>query len=115
MPQKLKTLDALLMTSDHEGLPMILLEAMTLETPIIAHTIGGIPNPLDQGKCAILFEEHRGSGYAKALYKLLSNAPTSHDITHNALERVMTDYSAHNNAQSHLALYREISSTTKTI
>lgn len=47
--QELQTLDTLLMTSDHEGLPMILLEAMSLKTPIIAHAVGGIPNLLDQG------------------------------------------------------------------
>ena len=49
--QQLQTLDALLMTSDHEGLPMILLEAMCLQIPIIAHAVGGIPHLLDQGRC----------------------------------------------------------------
>jgi len=46
--QTLQTLDALLMTSDHEGLPMILLEAMCLQIPIIAHAVGGIPHLLDR-------------------------------------------------------------------
>ena len=46
--------DILLMTSDQEGLPMILLEAMATRVPIVAHAIGGIPNLLDYGKCGIL-------------------------------------------------------------
>jgi len=40
---KMTSLDVLLITSDHEGLPMALLEAMTLETPVISHAVGGIP------------------------------------------------------------------------
>lgn len=64
-------LDALLMTSDHEGLPMTLLEAIALEIPIIAHHVGGIPEVLDRGKCGWLVEEHSEQGYADAVSKLL--------------------------------------------
>ena len=42
------------MTSDHEGLPMILLEAMALKIPVLAHAVGGIPKLLDYGNCGIL-------------------------------------------------------------
>jgi len=45
--EKIASLDALLITSDHEGLPMTLLEAMALGTPVIAHAVGGIPQVLD--------------------------------------------------------------------
>ena len=68
--QKLKSIDALLMTSDHEGLPMVLLEAMAVYTPIIAHAVGGIPKLLDQGSSGILIQGHQPSDYAKAIYQL---------------------------------------------
>ena len=110
MPEKLRELDALLMTSDHEGLPMILLEAMTLETPIIAHAVGGIPNLLDQGKCGKLVKEHNDSGYAKALYELLNSPANKQVITQNALNRVSNIYSAEKNAKKHLQLYKKICS-----
>jgi len=108
MPEKLRDLDALIMTSDHEGLPMILLEAMTLETPIIAHDVGGIPNLLDQGNCGKLVKEHNSSGYAKALYEVLNSPAKKQVITKNALNRVINTYSAEKNAKEHLQLYKKI-------
>ena len=110
MPQKLKTLDALLMTSDNEGLPMVLLEAMTLKTPIIAHAIGGIPRLLNQGKCGQLVEDHSGASYAHTLYELLRNPTKKNDATQKAFNRVTTIYSAEKNALAHLALYKSICS-----
>src|SRR5205085_2417066 len=37
----LTNVDALIITSDHEGLPTVLLEAMALKVPVVAHAVGG--------------------------------------------------------------------------
>ena len=63
----IQDLDALMMTSDHEGLPMVLLEAMALRVPIIAHRTGGIPGLLDQGTCGILVDNQDPAAYARAI------------------------------------------------
>jgi glycosyltransferase involved in cell wall biosynthesis len=89
---------------------MILLEAMALETPIIAHAVGGIPNLLNNGDCGILVNYNRADSYTQALHKLLCNTKKSQTITHNALERVMKFYSAEKIAQAHIKLYSEICS-----
>ena len=39
-------LDLLLLTSDHEGLPMVLLEAMRSEVPVVATAVGGVGEAL---------------------------------------------------------------------
>jgi len=109
---KIKSLDALLMTSDHEGLPMILLEAMALETPIIAHAVGGIPKLLDQGSCGILVQENQAADYAKAIHMLATTPDMYTLITRNAYSRVVSDYSAEMNARKYLAEYSSISRRT---
>ncbi|NKB37601.1 MAG: glycosyltransferase [Gammaproteobacteria bacterium] len=69
----IKQMDMLLMPSDHEGLPMIILEAMILEVPIIAHAVGSIPKLLDEGAFGILIREHEQCAYRDAIIEVLSD------------------------------------------
>ena len=112
LPGKLQDLDMLLMTSDHEGLPMTLLEAMATATPIIAHATGGIPNLLDHGNCGLLADTQDASSYAEKIYLLAGSDSLRSNITNKALERVRNNYSAKRNAESYLLIYSEIAKTT---
>jgi glycosyltransferase involved in cell wall biosynthesis len=62
-------LDALIMTSDHEGLPMTLLEALALELPVYAHDTGGISEVLRNGDFGVLVEEQKETSFAEAIEK----------------------------------------------
>ena len=108
--KELQQLDILLMTSDHEGLPMVLLEAMALETPIIAHATGGIPQLLDNGTSGILVQEQDGAIYAGEIYKLLNSPESRLKIASNALQHVTANNSDMKNANSYHELYSEIAS-----
>ena len=106
--QELLDLDMLVITSDHEGLPMILLEAMVLQTPIIAHSVGGIPTLLDQGKCGVLISDHQPTAYAEAIYQLITNSDIRKSIIDNALNRVTAFYSSEKNATAYHTVYRSL-------
>jgi len=108
LPAVLRNLDLLLMTSDHEGLPMILLEAMTLQIPVIAHRVGGITSLLDQGECGVLVEDHRPEGYARAVRELCVKPELRGEIARKALQRIKTCYSARQNADNYCIEYRKI-------
>jgi glycosyltransferase involved in cell wall biosynthesis len=101
------------MTSDHEGLPMALLEAMALGIPIVAHAIGGIPKLLDYGASGILVHEHSSRDYAHEVYKLLRNPDLTEVIVKNAMDRVKKEYSAARNAQAILLEYIDILDTKR--
>jgi glycosyltransferase involved in cell wall biosynthesis len=104
---KLEEMDILLMTSDHEGLPMILLEAMALQLPVIAHAVGGIPVLLDQGSCGVLVYKHNAQAYGNEIYQLAHNPELYSNIQQKAQARVCTRYSADKNAGVYLLEYRE--------
>jgi glycosyltransferase involved in cell wall biosynthesis len=110
--KELQKLDVLLMTSDHEGLPMILLESMSLQTPIISHKVGGIPKLLGQGNCGILVSDQSISSYAQEIYLLAQDPEKRKNITQNALRRVKTHYSAKQNAHSYCEEYAILTSTS---
>ncbi len=106
--ERLQNLDMLMMTSDHEGLPMILLEAMALKVPIVAHATGGIPVLLDNGSCGALVRNHCPEGYAHEVHRLALLPSNLSELTDMALERVRSHYSAEHNARAYLSQYHEI-------
>lgn len=108
MHSEIKSLDALLMTSDHEGLPMVLLEAMALKIPVVAHAVGGIQPLLDNGSCGIMVKEHNPEGYAEAIVKLACESNLRNTITNNAFARINEHYSAELNADSYLQQYNAL-------
>lgn len=103
-------LDVLMMTSDHEGLPMVLLEAMTLKTAVIAHAVGGIPRLLDNGSCGVLVKDNVESAYASEIYRIATKPQLVDDITQYAYMRVTKTYSADRNASAYLSEYMDINS-----
>ena len=108
MQRALSELDIVLITSDHEGLPMILLEAMALRTAIIAHAIGGVTALLNQGECGVLVSDHRPAAYAKAIYDLCTNPVNRARLINNAANRVASSYSSERNADLYCAVYRKL-------
>lgn len=108
MQQALTNLDILLITSDHEGLPMILLEAMALQVPVIAHAVGGIPRVLDQGNCGVLVSDHKPAAYADAIHALATMPETRRQLSSMAFDRVKRFYASEINAKAYHATYQRL-------
>ncbi|MGD8175228.1 glycosyltransferase [Marinimicrobium sp. ARAG 43.8] len=100
IPSCLAGLNALIMCSDHEGTPMVALEALALGTPVIAHNTGGLSEILS-GHPECLVENHTAQGYATAVKDLL---PGLSDKRITLQER----YTARHNAETTLSLYRSL-------
>jgi glycosyltransferase involved in cell wall biosynthesis len=108
MQMELARLDLLLLTSAHEGLPMVLLEAMTAGVPIIAHAVGGIPELLEYGDCGILIKSQDPAAYAEAIQALALSPEIRTTISTKALEQVRQNYSAMNNTKAYLDHYHAV-------
>jgi glycosyltransferase involved in cell wall biosynthesis len=63
--------DALLMTSDFEGTPMVLLEAMSCGLPVVASAVDGIAEVCTDGHDALLAVPGDVDGFTLALNKIL--------------------------------------------
>jgi glycosyltransferase involved in cell wall biosynthesis len=70
----LQQMDCLAVTSDHEGLPMVVLEALALGVPVVAHAVGGLPEVLSEVSARRLVDEHTPEGYARAIAELAGSA-----------------------------------------
>lgn len=110
--QEIASLDALLITSDHEGLPMTLLEAMALGTPVISHAVGGIPEVLIQGECGRLVNLQTAESFCSVIREVLNNSDKTLRMTTAAQDRICRYYSSQVNAKKYLALYLGVSESS---
>lgn len=91
-----------------EGLPMILLEAMQAKIPLVATTVGGIPEVLQNGAVGVIVEPCSAKALAEAITSIYRNGEQVRQLMTDAYERVMNDYSSEKMAEQYLAIYQKV-------
>lgn len=105
----LAALDLLLVTSDHEGLPMVLLEALCLSIPIIAPAVGGIPELLHNGQFGRLIKSNEHiEEYRDAITEFSRHPNTFHEMASAGLAAVNAHYSAYVISEQYCSMYRKL-------
>jgi glycosyltransferase involved in cell wall biosynthesis len=97
--------DAVLLTSSHEGLPIAILEAMAVGVPIVATDVGGLPEVLGHGDSGWLAPGDDADGYAAALVDALTHSSARTAKIELARERMATSFSARKMAEEYRDLY----------
>jgi glycosyltransferase involved in cell wall biosynthesis len=93
MPKEVAACSIFVLASRTEGIPRILLEAMSAGKPIIASRIGGIPNILDDGKEGYLFDVGDSEALAKHMEALMSDSELRSDLGSAARSRAVDEFS----------------------
>jgi glycosyltransferase involved in cell wall biosynthesis len=70
-----EALDIFALSSLREGLPNVLLEALALETPVVATRVAGVPRLIADGDTGLLVEPGHAPALADALARLLADVP----------------------------------------
>ncbi len=99
-------IDVLVVPSDVEGLPLVLLEAMALGLPVIATKVGRIPLTITHGENGFLYEP----GDMAHLYELASTliqlpGEQLEKIGENARQTVVQEYNIRKCAESYLSVF----------
>lgn len=103
----LPALDAWVMSSVQEGLPVALIEAMGSGCTIVATSVGGIPDAVTDGREARLVPAADPAALAAAVVDLLRDRDAAIRLGDQARRRCKADYSIHSVAQRIEAVYRE--------
>ncbi len=77
---------------DTEGLGVVLLEAISSGTPVIASNVGGIPDIVKDGKTGLLVSQKNPKQLATAISKLLSNPELSRRLVKNGKGHIRETY-----------------------
>jgi glycosyltransferase involved in cell wall biosynthesis len=97
--------DIFALTSDSEGLPMAVLEAMALQIPVIATAVGDLPEMLGEGKGGVLVPARHPDRLAEAIVTLARDRPRRERMARWGHERVARDYSLETMVDAYEKLY----------
>ena len=77
---------ALILPSLYEGMPNVILEAMSLGVPVIASRVGGIPDVVKDGETGLLVEPGRVDELAISINRLIEDDDLRRKMSKNCLE-----------------------------
>lgn len=108
VPRFLCAFDVFALSSDSEGLPMVLPEAMTCTLPVVSTAVGGIPDVIREGTTGFLVPKGDELALREKLGKLISNQELRERMGVAAREDALTRYSSQVMHERYLALYRQL-------
>jgi glycosyltransferase involved in cell wall biosynthesis len=85
--------DIFVLTSDHEGTPNALLEAMASGLPVVATRVGGVPELVRNGETGYLADPQNESEMVRGLISLIQDRGLRIALGHNAREYVAQNHS----------------------
>jgi glycosyltransferase involved in cell wall biosynthesis len=99
--------DVLVNPSLTEGMPNVVLEAMSLGTPVVATEVGGVPELIKDQESGLLVPASDPAALAGAVCSLWADPSLALYLARNALVRVQ-DYSPEKQTQRLLDLYAKV-------
>lgn len=92
IPKLIAALDVFVLTSAFEGLPLTLLEAMASAKPVVAPSINGIPDAVEDGVTGLLVPAHDPAATARAIIQLLQHPEVRRKMGEAGRRRVEKDF-----------------------
>jgi len=99
------TIDLYLNTSQHEGIPVTIIEAMSHRIPVIAPAVGGLPEVVEHGKSGWLVKNRDAWEFAVTIENLISDNRAIATARENAYKRAKKHFSNSCMTESYIKLY----------
>ena len=72
--------DLVVLSSDHEGLPVVVMEALALGRPVVATAVGGLPEAVGDGRGGLVVPPRDPAALAAAMVDLAVDADRRHAL-----------------------------------
>lgn len=108
IPNILSALDIFVISSHHEGIPMIVLEAMALNIAVVSTAVGGIMEIIEPDVSGLLVEPDNPDALADGCKKLIADPSLRGRIQTAAGKRIESEYSAKIQKQRLVDLYTQL-------
>ena len=93
------------LSSLSEGSPNALLESMAAGVPVVATSVGGIPEMVSHGESALLIGPRDRAGMTRAITAILTNESLARNLAARARERILAHYTPDSRARRLAGIY----------
>ena len=104
----IKYFDLLLFTSDWEGLPLSIWEAMAVKVPVVSTDVGGIKEILESEDCGIIYPRGDIDKGVKAIMELLLDSKRRETMGENGYNAIKSKYNSEGLADFFNDLYTNL-------
>lgn len=108
LPDLYPAMDVFMLSSDREGLPITILEAMAAGVPVVSTNVGGIHACVRPGETGWLVPAGNAEALALAVYEAYSDAVQTRLKTEAARNRVNSEFSVEAMSAQYETLYDEV-------
>ncbi|HTJ86325.1 MAG TPA: glycosyltransferase [Terriglobales bacterium] len=108
VPNILAASDVFVLSSNWEGNPLAVMEAMAAGLPVIATQVGGVPELVQSGDQGFLVPAGDCIRFTGAMKALIDSAETRHAMGRAAQTRAMREFKVERMVEGYANLYREM-------
>ncbi|MCK9210472.1 MAG: glycosyltransferase [Ignavibacteriaceae bacterium] len=101
--------DLLLLTSDYEGMPFVIWEAMSKGLPIVSSAVEGIVEVVQATECGLLFEKNDISAAVSAIKRIIENPELKKKLGENGKSAINCKYNVNNFGIEMHKIYSQLS------
>jgi glycosyltransferase involved in cell wall biosynthesis len=92
VPELLAKSQIFILSTHYEGLPISILEAMRAGLPVVATSVNGIPEEIENGKTGLLVPRQDAKALAEALLKLIQSPEIRQQMGEAAREKFLREF-----------------------
>ena len=100
--------DLFILPSQNEGLPNVVLEAMSCGLPCVVTRISGTDDLIDHGESGMLFGVNDEPSFINAISPLISNQELRWKMGNSAMIEIQAGFSSEKSAERYLSLYQSM-------
>ncbi|MBL0224302.1 MAG: glycosyltransferase family 4 protein [Geobacteraceae bacterium] len=108
IPQVFAISDVVVLTSDKEGVPQSLSQAMAMKRPVVAASVGGIPDLITDGETGLFAEAGNPASFAERISELLDNESLRDQLGSAACRHIHEHFTDEIMAQQTIEFYQKL-------
>jgi glycosyltransferase involved in cell wall biosynthesis len=108
IPDVLGAMDVFVLSSDYEGNPLSVMEAMAVGLPVVSTAAGGVPDLLESGKEGFVVQPGDAHGLSSSMTFLLGNRDARRSLGMAAASRARENFDVSKMVQAYEEVYEDL-------